>query len=305
MHPLGKAALGLASLGAATLTYSAGYEVRAFRLRRVSIPCLPHGASPLKVLHLSDIHITPSQHRKVEWLRGLAALEPDLVINTGDNLSHQDSVDVVMEALGDLRDVPGVYVFGSNDYWGPVLKNPLRYFLPAGGKKKITGAPLPWRELRRAFDDVGWLDLSNGFGSLKVAGTAIAFAGVDDPHLRYDDLTAVAGPADSGADLRVGVTHAPYLRVLDQFTSDGYDAIFAGHTHGGQLRVPGYGALVTNCDIDTTRSRGLHHHERAGHRAWLHVSAGLGTSPYAPIRFCCFPEATLVTLTAGPADQTA
>jgi predicted MPP superfamily phosphohydrolase len=299
MHLLGKAALGVASVGAATLAYSAGYEVRAFRLRRVEMPCLPAGAAPLKVLHLSDIHITPSQHKKLEWLRGLAALEPDLVINTGDNLSHQDSVGVVMEALGDLRDVPGAYVFGSNDYWGPVVKNPLRYFLPNGGKKKITGPPLPWRELRRAFDDVGWLDLSNKVGSLKVAGTAIAFAGVDDPHLRYDDLASVSGPADVGADLRVGVTHAPYLRVLDQFTSDGYDAIFAGHTHGGQLRLPGYGALVTNCDLDTARSRGLHHHERNGSTAWLHVSAGLGTSPYAPIRFCCFPEASLVTLTAA------
>jgi predicted MPP superfamily phosphohydrolase len=300
MHPLGKAALGVCAVGAAGLAYSAGYEVRAFRLREVEIPCLPADAEPIRALHLSDIHITPSQGGKAAWLRSLAALKPDLLINTGDNLSHHDSVPVVMDALGELRDVPGVYVFGSNDYWGPVAKNPLRYLLP-DGIKKITGPPLPWRDLRNAFDDVGWIDLTNRFGSLKVDRTSIAFAGVDDPHLSYDKLEAVEGRADKSADLRLGVTHAPYLRVLDQFTRDGYDAIFAGHTHGGQLRVPGWGSLVTNCDIDNRRSRGLHTHEAAGRRAWLHVSAGVGTSPYAPYRFACYPEATLATLTPKPA----
>jgi predicted MPP superfamily phosphohydrolase len=108
MHPLGKAALGLCAFGAAGLAYSAGYEVRAFRLREVEIPCLPADAEPIRALHLSDIHITPSQAAKAAWLRSLAALEPDLLINTGDSLSHHDSVPVVMEALGGLRDVPGV-----------------------------------------------------------------------------------------------------------------------------------------------------------------------------------------------------
>jgi uncharacterized protein len=296
MHPLGKAALGLCAFGAAGLVYSAGYEVRAFRLREVEIPCLPVGVEPIRVLHLSDIHITPTQGRKAAWLRSLASLEPDLIVNTGDNLSHQDSVPVVMDALGELRDVPGVYVFGSNDYWAPVLKNPLRYFERNGGKK-IPSPPLPWRELRRAFDGVGWVDLTNRLATVKVATSTIAFAGVDDPHLRYDRLDDVRGSADESADLRLGVAHAPYLRVLDQFTRDGYDAIFAGHTHGGQLRIPGWGSLVTNCDLDNARSRGLHAHEAGGKRAWLHVSAGIGTSPYAPYRFACHPEATLATLT--------
>ena len=129
-----------------------------------------------------------------------------------------------------------------------------------------------------------------------MAGTTISFAGVDDPHLGYDDLAAVAGPAHPAADLRMGVAHAPYLRVLDQFAADGYDAILAGHTHGGQLCLPVKGALVTNCDLDTARAKGLHRHRDA----WLHVSAGLGTSPYAPVRFCCRPEATLLTLTPRP-----
>jgi predicted MPP superfamily phosphohydrolase len=139
-----------------------------------------------------------------------------------------------------------------------------------------------------------------------VGGTSIAFAGVDDPHLKYDDLERVAGPADPTADLRLAVSHAPYLRVLDQFAHDGYDAVLAGHTHGGQVCLPFVGALTTNCDLDTARAKGVHRHpadSRPGDpgSTWLHVSAGLGTSPYVRLRLACRPEATLLTLTARPA----
>jgi uncharacterized protein len=299
MHSVVKVATGLAASGVGVLAYSAGYEVRAFRLREATVPCLPPGADPLRVLHLSDVHLMPAQRRKQEWLEGLAALEPDLVVNTGDNIGHRESVEPLVQSLGALLALPGVFVFGSNDYWGPVLKSPLRYFLPNGGKKRFHGPPLPWRDLRAELGRGGWLDLTNTTGTLEVRGRRIAFAGVDDPHLGYDRLDEVAGPADQDAVVRLGVTHAPYQRVLDTFTADGYDAVLAGHTHGGQLRVPGYGALVTNCDIETRRSRGLHQHSSGGRESWLHVSAGLGTSPYAPYRFCCFPEATLLTMTGA------
>jgi predicted MPP superfamily phosphohydrolase len=272
------------------------WEARQFVLRTVEVPLLPPGHDPLKVLHLSDIHMTPGQRVKQDWLRGLAALEPDLVVNTGDNLAHRDAVPVVTDCLGELLDVPGVFVFGSNDYYVPTLRNPVRYLLPDTGKRHVDKPQLPWPDLRDRYAAAGWLDLTNRLDTLKVGRTSFAFAGVDDPHLRMDRLDLVAGPADAGADVRLAVTHAPYLRVLDQFARDGYDVIFAGHTHGGQLCLPGKGALVTNCDLDTDRAKGLHRHGDA----WLHVSAGLGTSPYAPIRFCCRPEATLLTLIAAP-----
>ncbi|HEX6247592.1 MAG TPA: metallophosphoesterase [Nocardioidaceae bacterium] len=297
-------ALGLGALaGLAGVTYAAGYEARAYTLRRVEVPVLPPGSRPLKVLHLSDLHMTPAQHRKQRWLRDLAGLEPDLVVNTGDNLAHMGAVPVVLDALGDLLDLPGVFVMGSNDYFAPTLRNPARYLLPDDGQRNIHTAKLPWRDLVAAFVDRGWLDLSNRRAQLEVDGVRLAFAGVDDPHLEYDDLPSVAGPADPDADLRVAVAHAPYLRVLDAFARDGYDAIFAGHTHGGQLCLPGKGALVTNCDLEPARAKGLHRHPadstpQTPGSSWLHVSAGLGTSPYAPVRFACRPEASLVTLTA-------
>lgn len=293
-----------AVVGAGAVSYAA-WEARQYTLRHVTVPVLPAGHDPLRVLHLSDIHMAPDQRAKQDWLRGLADLRPDLVVDTGDNLAHMRSVPVVADALGGLLDVPGVYVMGSNDYYSPGMRNPFAYLLPDSGKRNTHVPQLPWPELKDRFDNAGWLDLTNGFGSLDVNGTTIAFAGVDDPHLGYDDLGRVAGPADATADLRLAVTHAPYLRVLDQFAADGYDAIIAGHTHGGQVRLPtldGRGrALTTNCDLDPARARGLHRHPADSApgddaSAWLHVSAGLGTNPYVRIRVACRPEATLMTL---------
>ncbi len=287
--------------GMGTLAYSAGIEVRNFVVRRVQVPVLPPGHRPLRVLHISDLHLTPSQGRKRRWLSSLADLAPDLVVNTGDNLAHHDAVPPLVEGLGPLLDVPGVFVMGSNDYFAPTARNPLWYLLPDNGKRNVTSAKLPWRDLRAEFEDRGWVDLTNGSARLEVAGTSLAFVGVDDPHLGYDDLAAVAGRAPAEVDLRVGVAHAPYLRVLDQYARDGYDITIAGHTHGGQVCLPFKGALVTNCDLDTGRAKGLHRHpadSRPGDlgSSWLHVSAGAGTSPYAPVRLFCRPEATLLTL---------
>ena len=294
---------GAGAAAGACLTAYAAAEARAYTLRRVSLPLLPAGHRDLRVLHLSDVHMTPGQTHKQEWLRGLADLRPDLVINTGDNLAHRYSVPVMRDSLGALLGVPGVFVFGSNDYFAPSLRNPLRYLLPDDGRRNIHTPELPWRDLREQFTASGWLDLTNTRGSLRVGDTSLAFAGVDDPHLGYDRLDTIAGPAAPDADVRLGVAHAPYLRVLDQFAGDGYDAIIAGHTHGGQVCLPFVGALTTNCDLEPARAKGLHRHpadSRPGDKgsAWLHVSAGLGTSPYARIRVACRPEATLLTLTA-------
>jgi uncharacterized protein len=302
--PVVRRTLGLGTLAGAGLATYAAWEARQYTLRRVTVPVLPADHAPLKVLHLSDIHMAPDQRAKQEWLRGLAALEPDLVIDTGDNLAHMRAVPVVADALGGLLDVPGAYVLGSNDYYAPGMRNPLLYLLPDTGKRNTSTPQLPWPDLKKRFDAAGWLDLTNGFGSLTVRETTIAFAGVDDPHLAYDDLEQVAGPADRAADLRLAVAHAPYLRVLDQFAADGYDAIIAGHTHGGQVCLPtrsGGRALTTNCDLEPARARGLHRHPAESApgddgSAWLHVSAGLGTNPYVRFRVACRPEATLLTL---------
>jgi uncharacterized protein len=297
---------GITALGAVGIAYAAGFEARSYRLRRVTVPVLPPGARPLRVLQVSDIHMVGGQRKKQRWLQSLAGLRPDFVINTGDNLSDPEAVPEVLDALGPLLEFPGVYVFGSNDYYGPSFRNPARYLLDRGqGKYGLNiKAPVvkvvrnPWEEIRNGFDAAGWVNLTNTRGSLKIDGMEIAFTGLDDPHIQRDRYAQVAGGPEEGADLSLAVVHAPYLRVLDAFTADGYPLILAGHTHGGQLCIPFYGALVTNCDLDTARVKGLSAHETHGRRSYLHVSAGCGTNRYTPVRFACPPEASLLTLTA-------
>lgn len=292
MNTLLRAAAGTIGAGLAGIGYAALVERTHWTLRTATLPVLPERAAPLRLLHVSDLHMLPDQRSKQRWVAALAQLEPDLVVNTGDNLAHLGAVPGALRALGPLLERPGVFVFGSNDYWAPVPKNPGRYF--SYDAKPVRGPELPWRDLRAAFLEHGWSDATHARLRIAVAGHAIAVAGVDDPHIRRDRYDMVAGPViDPGVTLRLGLTHSPEPRVLDGFAADGYDLVLAGHTHGGQLRLPGYGAIVTNCGLDRSRARGA---SRWGARTWLHVSAGLGTSPYAPVRFACPPEASLLTL---------
>lgn len=299
---IGRLAVGVLGFGAACIAYGTFIEAHDFRVRRYTVPVLPAGEPPVKVLHLSDAHLLPRQTRRRDFLRGLAGLEPDLVVNTGDNIASPDAVDALLESLGRLRDVPGVFVFGSNDFEGAHFSAPTKYLLgPSAkvGEKKPKGAVLPTAELRAALEGIGWVYLDNRRAELTVAGRTIRFRGVGDAHIHRDDYPAVAGPAASDV-LEIGVTHAPYLRLLDAMTADGVPLILAGHTHGGQVCVPGHGALVSNCDLPPALASGLFPHT-VGHRtAQVHVSAGLGMSPFAPYRFACPPEVSLLTLTPAP-----
>ena len=288
-------ATATAATAALTVAYAAVIERNAFVVREVTMPVLAPGSTPLRVLHLSDIHMRPAQRHKQAWLRELSRWEPDLVVNTGDNLAHPKAVPAVVQSLGDLLAVPGVFVFGSNDYFAPTLKNPAKYLTDR--EHRSYGKALPWQDLRAAFTERGWLDLTHNRRELEVAGLVIAAAGVDDAHLGRDRYDTIAGPPSPVANLTLGVTHAPYTRVLDRFAADGYQLVMAGHTHGGQLCLPFYGALVTNCDLDRSRVKGA---STWGAQTALHVSAGIGTSPFYPLRFCCRPEATLLTLVASP-----
>jgi uncharacterized protein len=292
MHFATKAVLGTAVAGVAGLAY-ARWEAQAYTLRRATSAVLPAGQPPLRILHLSDLHLVPGQRSKQDWVRSLRELRPDAVIVTGDFMSHVDAVPHVLDTLDPLFEVPGAFVLGSNDYYAPRPLNPARY-LSGPSQLEPQRPMLPWGDLVDGLTTSGWLDLGNARATMKIDGREVDVRGVDDPHISRDRYDEVAGPFDSAADLALGVTHAPYLRVLDAMAGDGADLILAGHTHGGQLCVPGVGALVTNCDLPRKQAKGLSSHGDSA----LHVSAGLGTSPYAPVRFACRPEATLLTLTA-------
>jgi predicted MPP superfamily phosphohydrolase len=285
-----------AAAGAAAIGYAALIERNWFALRRYEIPVLPPGAPPVRVLHISDAHLTPGRRRLMSWIRALDDLDPHLVVNTGDSIAHPQAVPYFLGALGPLLERPGVFVLGSNDLYSPEPRNPARYLFKKHHGKHQRGAPtLPWEKLRDGMTEAGWLDLDNRRGWLTAGGLDIALAGVHDSHVARDRYAQVAGRADPAAGLRVGVLHSPEPRLLDLFAADAYDLLLAGHTHGGQLCLPFYGTLVTNCGLSRDLARGLHRYPADG-QPWLHVSAGLGTSPWAPARFACRPEASLLTL---------
>lgn len=287
-------ALGAATVaaGGATLAYASLIERNLFTLRRFDVPVLEPDAEPLRILHISDLHMMPDQRRKQAWVAALIGTDPDLVVVTGDNMASPAAIPGVLRALDPFLSLPGAFVFGSNDYNGPVWKNPLGYLLPH--REYVQGVDLPAEDLRAAFVDAGWADLNNARTVIKAGGRSVELVGVDDPHIDQDDYASVAGPISRGADLHIGVTHTPAARVLEPMASDGFALLLAGHTHGGQVCVPGYGALTTNCDLPHNMARGLH--RWPGSDAWLHVSAGLGTHPTAPVRFACRPEASVLTL---------
>jgi predicted MPP superfamily phosphohydrolase len=314
--PTAAIALAIGAVGAGALVWGTLVERTRWTLRQAEVPVLPPGATPVRVLHLSDLHMAPWQRDKQEWVRSLAQLEPDLVVDTGDNLGHERGIDGVRRALEPFQGVPGVFVNGSNDYFGPMAKNPFGYF---GGPSRIgpRAKRLDIAELHAFFAELGWEDLDNTAAALDLRGTHFEFFGVDDPHKGYDRLDLITAAIDelraedplgdetwpdaASASARrptvtVGVAHAPYQRVLNSFVNHGAQLLLAGHTHGGQVCVPGLGALVTNCDVPRSQAKGLSVWRHGLRSAYLHVSAGLGTSIYAPVRFACPPEATLLTL---------
>jgi len=297
---------GVAATGVAGVAYAGLIERNLFTLRRFEVPVLPSGAAPVRILQVSDLHLMPNQRRKIEWVRELASLAPDFVVNSGDNLAHVEAVPGLLRAMEPLMDFPGAFVLGSNDRYAPVRKNPARYLTRHHAREPSTArATLPVDDLTAGMTDGGWYDLDNARTTVTMGPHRIELVGVDDPHIERDRYAAVSAPAATDVALTLGLVHAPYQRVLDAMTADGAGLILAGHTHGGQLALPLFGAIVTNCDLDRGRAKGVSRWwpgaggeapTQPSDAAYLHVSAGLGTSPYAPVRFACRPEATLLTL---------
>lgn len=294
MNLLGKSALVAATAAASCVAYGALIEVRAFQLRRVQVPVLPSGQSPIRILQLSDLHLLPKQLTKKAWLRTLADTAPDFIINTGDNLASTEALPSLQQALSPLAGIPGVFVLGSNDRYAPQAVNPLKYLAE---RRSHQAAPLlPTNELVELLTGLGWSNAEEQRLDFQINGSRIHVRGCGDAHIDLDDYQSVMGAIPADSDLMVAVTHAPYRRVLDAMVDDGADLIVAGHTHGGQVCLPGGHALTTNCDLPLAQARGLSRHRHGPQSAYLNVCAGLGTSPYAPYRFCCPPEATLLTL---------
>lgn len=284
---------GFAGAGAVALLWASVVERRWYALRHATVPVLsPAATQPLRVLHLSDLHQLPGQRHRLDFVRACVDAGPDMVVVTGDLLESDASIDEVVASLAEaVRGRVGLAVLGSHDYWGPTAKNPADYlFAP---DRRSYGRRLDTARLVDGLTDAGFEILDNRRLTVKTPAGLVDVAGLGDPHVQFDrpDLIPDVAPADDVA-LRLGLVHAPYRRALDALGAHDMALVMSGHTHGGQLRMPLFGALVNNTDLSLRHSRGL---TRYGDM-WLHVSAGLGHSRFAPVRFACRPEATILDL---------
>nr|WP_275587043.1 metallophosphoesterase [Arcanobacterium pluranimalium] len=267
----------------------------------------------MRILHISDVHLMVRQAKRVAFLRDLDVQAPDLIVITGDLIAQGSAIEPLVEALSIFKGVPGVFVFGSNDYYAPQLKNPLRYLWRDSAQdaaSKNGPVPLPTAKLTARLEDLGWVDLNNARTHMRIGSWDIDLVGVDDPHIGRDSFPASSSVVSSGKrSIRIGVTHAPYTRILNTMHDAGCHLIFAGHTHGGQVCLPGHHALVTNCDLPKRYASGLFrwplgdsapikgdgaiigwNSDEEPQSSLVQVSAGLGTSPFTPFRTFCAPE---------------
>jgi len=299
---VGAGAVGLAAYGAIV-------ERTKFRLRHEIVPILDPGSAPIRILHLSDIHMAPWLSSTVNWVRSLADTSPDFVVGTGDFLGHPEGLEALGDALEPFRGIPGVVTHGSNDRVAPRFKNPFGYLIKPSSPEGREGIPMDFEGLLSLYSHIGWQDIDNRAVRMDMNGSMLNLVGIGDAHYGLDRLDELPGmveqlhesaedPGDTPhtSVTTIGVTHAPYRRVLDALVTQGAELVFAGHTHGGQVCLPGGQALTTNCDLPLDQASGLSTWRHAQRATYLNVSAGLGTSVYAPIRLFCPPEAVMVTL---------
>lgn len=289
-----------AGLGAVAIA-GAAIEANAYRVVNHDVTLPPRG-KPLQlgVLHLSDTHYQRGQRAKAAFLESLTELRPDMVVFTGDMVADDDGVDEFLDAIAGLLLLPGVFVRGSNDYFAPRRVNPLSYLVGGPRRRLPKLRRLRWQHLTNVLVNAGWHDVDNAIATVELPDLTVMVRGTDDAHIRRDIY--IPG-GDSGADLLLGVTHAPYRRVLAAMAADGVSLALAGHTHGGQICLPGIGALVTNCDLPPSLAKGLFMWPDADPGAspsqvglQVHVTGGVGASPGFPLRAFCRPEACLLKI---------
>jgi uncharacterized protein len=277
-------------LGAGLSAYAL-YEPYRFRLATIHVP-VPEGSPAVDVLHVSDTHMTGARRALIRWLKSLPDLlpnQPDLVLATGDLIENDSGIEPLVESLAGLEGRLGrFYVLGSHDYYQSQFRPRayLKYFQK--DHERVRANPADVDALESGLTSKGWRPLTNTAEVVHKGDARIRIAGVDDPYIRRHRTDHIERLTED--DLAIGLVHAP--DVVSEWALTGYDLVLAGHTHGGQVRLPIVGSLVTNCTLPAALAGGLH---RIGN-AWLHVSPGLGSGRFARIRFARPPEATLLQI---------
>lgn len=275
----------MAALGLAPVVYGI-FEARRYRLKTYRIPVLPPGAEPVRILQLSDFHLRLANRKMIRFLESLHGRSFDMVFATGDLLGEPGATDECLRLLNAMIGTNArCFVFGASDYYAPIFKNYFDYFR---ARRRHSESRNPTERFRSGLNKAGWIDLNNAETTVDLSGVVTQLTGMDDPYLHRENRALLV--RDPSTELGIVVVHdpAPY----DEAIRAGFDLVVSGHTHGGQVRMPVAGALVTNSTLPTRLARGLSRIDGG----WLFVSPGLGTGKFAPFRFLCPPEASVLEL---------
>ncbi len=285
--------------------YTMYIEPRRFRTVEVRMRVATDLERTLKILHISDLHLCKGDEPKLRFLGKLREIAVDMVFVTGDMIEDDSGIDLCVEALRGFRPRIGVFaVFGAHDRWFSGLWNVV-LDLSVGGYHE--GRPNDFERLKRELEGAGVVCLVNESRRIPLSGPSAAgssqedemwIVGIDDMFIDLDDLDkALAGvPRDS---FRILLTHA--VESPEELAARGFDAVFAGHSHGGQVRLPFFGPVMTRSSLRREHASGVF--EADG--TLFHINNGIGAGKLTPFRFLCPPEATIIELKGRDAPDDA
>ncbi len=240
----------------------------------VIVPGLPRRLDGLRVLHISDLHLRPGSELADELPDVVAAVPHDLMLYTGDFIDDDDGIEPVREVLQRMpRTAPAYAVLGNHDYW-PLGR--------AHGRNDV-------KRLCQMLTDCGLEVLRNT--SRPVCGGDLYLVGVDDPPTKHDDVDQAMAAVPAAA-CTIMLVHTPDMAL--RLGAHRPNLMLSGHTHGGQIRLPLVGPVITMSSLPRRKVMGLWTNDGRP----VFVTRGIGYSGLN-IRLGCPAEAAVLTLRAG------
>lgn len=261
---LGKIVLSLAFVGLLCMGYAHWIEPYWIEVTRVQLasPKLATATRPIRMAHISDLHCDPVERVENKLIATLQQVKPDLIVFTGDTMNRANSLPVLKQTLKQFVAIAPTFVVKGNwDVW---------YY--------------PTLDL---FGGTGVKELNNEAVKFDVAGTSLWLIGSPIAKLPKFDQAFANVPSDA---YKVLLYHFP--DELAEAQKRRVDLYCAGHTHGGQIALPLYGALITFSKFGKKYESGLFHEGET----WMYVNRGIGCEGTPHFRFFARPEVTMIEL---------
>ncbi len=240
---------------------------------------------PLRILHISDLHLCYPESHKIEFLRRVTASDYDLVFLTGDIFENLSGLSYAQSILAKPPRLGAYAVLGNHDYYDynmfhKVFGRIVRKFRHPEKMRDVT-------PLVACLERSGFHVLRNQ--AVKLPEHQLHIVGIDYPGIAKHKLDELVEQAEDEDSVLV-LFHLP--RNLQHIADSGAHLAVGGHTHGGQIRIPGYGAIITDSEVPRSQASGVFWKENTA----FHISRGVGADPRTNIRLFCPPHATIIEL---------